>query len=87
VSLSTTLSKNEKIEQHMKKKTHKPNVLMLGWRWCHSLVCWALILILVISSVFISLIFPTSGIRTDGLWWWSAQTHLKGRLLGIQIWV
>jgi len=27
VSLSLTLSKNEKVEQHIRKKTHKPNAL------------------------------------------------------------
>jgi len=27
VSLSSTLSKNEKVEQHIRKKTHKPNAL------------------------------------------------------------
>jgi len=27
VSLSLTLSRNEKVEQHIRKKTHKPNVL------------------------------------------------------------
>jgi len=27
VSLSPTLSRNEKFEQHIRKKTHKPNVL------------------------------------------------------------
>jgi len=27
VSLSATLSRNEKVEQHIRKKTHKPNVL------------------------------------------------------------
>ena len=27
VSLSPTLSRNEKVEQHIKKKTHKPNAL------------------------------------------------------------
>jgi len=27
VSLSTTLSRNEKVEQHIRKKTHKPNAL------------------------------------------------------------
>jgi len=26
-SLSPTLSKNEKVEQHIRKKIHKPNVL------------------------------------------------------------
>jgi len=27
VSLSPTLSRNEKVEQHIRKKTHKPNAL------------------------------------------------------------
>jgi len=27
VSLSPTLGKNEKVEQHIRKKTHKPNAL------------------------------------------------------------
>jgi len=41
VSLSSTLSRNEKVEQHIRKKTHKPNalrfwveggvILLLGW--------------------------------------------------------
>jgi len=27
VSLNLTLSRNEKVEQHIRKKTHKPNAL------------------------------------------------------------
>jgi len=27
VSLSSTLGRNEKVEQHIRKKTHKPNIL------------------------------------------------------------
>jgi len=33
MSLSPTLSKNEKVEQHIRKKTHKPNVLRF-WVEC-----------------------------------------------------
>jgi len=30
VSLSATLSRNEIVEQHIRKKTHKPNALRFG---------------------------------------------------------
>jgi len=46
VSLSLTLDKNEKVEQHIRKKTHKPNALRfwveggafpyVGWLLSHS---------------------------------------------------
>jgi len=44
------LSKNEKVEQHIRKKTHKPDAL----RFC------------VEGGFILSQIFPASGIRADG---------------------
>jgi len=39
VSLSLTLSRNENVVQHIRKKTHKPIVFkILVWRWCQSLM-------------------------------------------------
>jgi len=69
VSLSPTLGKNEKVEQHIKKKTHKPNALRFR---VESGVIPLYKLTLVsflfeISSVFLPRILPTSGIRTVGL--------------------
>jgi len=35
VSLSLTLTRNEKVEHYIKIKTHKPITLkVLGWEWC-----------------------------------------------------
>jgi len=68
VSLSPTLGMNEKVEQHIRKKTHKPNALRfwvegdafpyIGRLLSHSCE---------ISPVFPPRILPTSGIRADGL--------------------
>jgi len=75
VSLSPTLSRNEKFEQHIRKKTQTYCLKVLGWRWGHSLVCLALLSHSCLSPwCFPSWIFLTSGIRADGLWWWLTQT-------------
>jgi len=58
VNLSPTLSRNEKVEQHIRKKTQCLKVL--GWRWCHSLVGCTLVSFLVVSPVFLPSIFPSS---------------------------
>jgi len=68
VRLSPTLSRNEKVEQHIRKKTHKPNVLRF---WVEggviSLCGFDLVLILVRSLQFYPLDYPTSGIKVVGL--------------------
>jgi len=68
VSLSLTLSRNEKVEQHIRKKTHKPNALRF---WVKggviSLYGLAKFSFFEISPVFLPRIFPTSGIRADDL--------------------
>jgi len=52
VSLSPTLSRNEKVEQHKKKDPQIYCLKVLGWRWCHSLYGLAQFLFLFVSSVF-----------------------------------
>jgi len=48
VSLSLTLSRNEKVELHIRKKTYKPNALRFWVEGgCHSLMCFGFCLILV----------------------------------------
>jgi len=68
VILSPTLDRNEKVEQYIRKKTHKTNALRF---WVESgvtlLYGLALISFLLISPVFSPRILPTSGIRADGL--------------------
>jgi len=64
VSLSPTLSRNEKVGQHIRNKTYKPNALrfwveggvipLCVWPGSHSCV---------ISLVFCPSVFPASGIR------------------------
>jgi len=60
VSLSPTLSRNEKVEQHIRKKTHKPNVLRF---WVEggviSLCVLAFVLFLFVSPMFSPLDFPS----------------------------
>jgi len=67
VSLSPTLSKNEKVEQHIRKKTHKPNALRF---WVEggviSLYELAQFSFLFVSPVFTPLNYPTSGISAEG---------------------
>ena len=58
VSVSLTLNRNEKVEQHIKKKTHKPNALRF---WVEGgvilLYDWALVSFLFVSLVFFPLGF------------------------------
>jgi len=59
VSLSPTLGRNEKLEQHIRKKTHKPNVLRF-WVEGGVIPClcgFGLVLILVTSPQFCPLGF------------------------------
>jgi len=65
VSRSPTLGRNEKVEQHIRKKTRKPNALRFWVKggvitlyvvWLSSHSC-------EISPVFPPRIFPTSGIN------------------------
>jgi len=78
VSLSPTLSKYEKVEHHIRKKTHKSNALKF---WVEDGVILlfrsgsCLILFFLSPWYFLSSIFPTSGIIADGLCWWPAQTN------------
>jgi len=40
VSLSPTLGRNEKVKQHIRKEDPQTQRLkVLGWRWCHFLIC------------------------------------------------
>ena len=41
VSLSLTLSRNEKVEQHIRKKTHKTNVLRFWVKGIVIFLCWS----------------------------------------------
>ena len=64
VSLSPTLSRNEKVEQHIRKKTHKPNALRF---WVEGgviplYVGSVLILVSEISPVMPPRIYPTRSI-------------------------
>jgi len=70
VSLSPILSRNEKVEQHIRKKTHKPNALRF---WVEGGVIplsgfGSVIILCEISSVLPPRILPTSGIRAEGSW-------------------
>ena len=51
VSLSPTISRNEKVEQHIRKKIHKPNVLRF---WVEGGVIF-----LYVGSILILIILPT----------------------------
>jgi len=68
MSLSPTLGRNEKVEQHIRKKTHRPNALRF---WVEGgvipLYGLAHFSFLLISPVFPPRILPTSGIRAVGL--------------------
>jgi len=69
VTLSPTLGRNEKVEQYIRKKTHKPNALRL---WVEGGVISLYMLWLnyhscEISPRFSPWILPTSGIRAIGL--------------------
>ena len=68
VSLSPTLSMNEKVEQHKKEDSQTQCLKVLGWRWCHSLMWVDSVLILMKYPRFSPSNYPTSGIRFDGLW-------------------
>jgi len=60
VTLSPTLGRNEKVEQYIRKKTHKPNALRF-WVEGGVILLYRLTLIsfLLIFPVFPSHIFPT----------------------------
>jgi len=61
VSLSPTLGRNEKVEQHIKKKTHKPNALRF-WVEGGVIPLYGLTLVsflFEISPVFLLQILPT----------------------------
>jgi len=68
VSLSPTLGRNEKVEQHIRKKTRKPNALRF---WVGGgvipLYGLALISFLFVSPRFPRQILPSSGIIVVGL--------------------
>jgi len=68
VSLSFTLSKNEKVKQYIRKKTHKPTALRF---WIEGsvilLYVWPISHSYGISLVMSPQILPTSGIRAKGL--------------------
>jgi len=73
-SLNLTLSINEKVEQHIKKKTHKPNALRFWVEGGVILLCgFGSCLILVRSPWCFSHRF-SSGFRADSLWHWPDQT-------------
>ena len=59
VSLSPTLSRNEKFEQHIRKKTHKPNALRFWVEGSVILLCgFGSVLIIVRSHQFCPLGLP-----------------------------
>ena len=68
VNLSPTLSRNEKVEQHIRKKTHKPNALKF-WVEGGVILLYGLaqFSFLFVSPVFTPSNYPTSGIRALGL--------------------
>jgi len=63
VNLSPTLSKNEKVEQHIRKKTHKPNALRFevegGVIFLYELAQFSF---LFVSPVFTPLNYPTESL-------------------------
>jgi len=62
VSLSLTLSRNEKVEQHIRKKTHKLNALRFWVEGEINSLCGSSSSLIVVSSPGVSsLIFSTSG--------------------------
>jgi len=67
VSLSPTLSRNEKVEQHIRKKTHKPNALRF---WVEggviSLYGFDSVFILVRSPDFAPSNYPTESLPDGG---------------------
>jgi len=67
VSLSPTLSRNKKVEQHIRKKTHKPNALRF-WVEGGVILLYGLtqFSFLFVSPVFTPSNYPTSGIRAEG---------------------
>ena len=67
VSLSPTLGRNEKVEQYIRKKTHKPNALRFWVEGGVISLYVGSILILVRSLRFFPRTLPTSGIRAVGL--------------------
>jgi len=68
VSRSPTLGRNEKFEQHIRKKTRKPNALRF-WVESDVILLYGLTLIsfLFVFPRFPPRILPTSGIRVIGL--------------------
>jgi len=72
VSLSLTLSRNEKVEQHIRKKTHKPNVLRFWVEGGVIPLCgFGSILILVRSPQFCPLEWPNKWYQSR---WFAAWT-------------
>jgi len=74
VSLSLTLGRNEKLEHHIRTKTHKPIALRFWVESGVNALCgWtqvSLVLYLPSETPFVD---PTSDIRADDLSWGSAQ--------------
>jgi len=68
MSLSPTSDMNEKVEQHIRKKTRKPNALRF-WIEGGVILLYGLahVSLFEISLVFVSSDYPTSGIRAVGL--------------------
>jgi len=68
VSLCPTLGRNEKVEQHIRKKTHKSNNLRF-WVEGSVILLYGLTLMsfLLISPMFLPQIIPTSNIRAVDL--------------------
>jgi len=67
VSLSPTLSKNEKVKRYIRKKTHKPIALRFWVEGGGIPLCGlAQFSLYEISPVMPLRIFPTSGIRVEG---------------------
>jgi len=68
VSLSPTLCRNEKVEQHIRKKTHKPNALRFWVEGGVIPLCgFGSVLILVKSPRVSPLELPNKWYRADGL--------------------
>ena len=121
VSLSPTLGRNEKVEQHIRKKTRKPNalrfwveggVITLYVVWLSSFsFLWDLpgispsnspniglrpgrVQFDPVSKVFLMMISGkrvpykcVNGGTSEGSWVMYSDSHLRGRLLDIQVWV
>jgi len=86
VSLSLTLSKNEKVEQHIRNKTRKPNTLRF---WVEGGIIplygfWLSSHCLKSPSCFSPRIFPASGKWYQSQWFAAHTSTVKGRMLPLE---